>query len=214
MVRINYNTKAIRKLVDSAPRAIERWARKAFDQHGLVFKREMGARFGGKLIDGRNPRGPGGKLGSGTGKLEGSINYKVSGNSLRNLKLSFFIGNREAIRYAVTQEEGKKIFGKPWLAVPLPPNLTPTGRSRIERPAHVKGQPGWFIAPSKSGFVIGKLGADGKPEWHWALVRSVEIPARLGFERVVLSKKLQKDRVIRLRNAIARGLKEAASGVR
>lgn len=212
MVRasLRVDTKAVRKLVRKSPQSIERWARKAFAQHGLVFKREMGARFGGKLIDGRNPRPAGGRLGSRSGALEGSIGFTVTGSNLRNLKLIFHVGNRETIKYAVTQEDGMTIFGKPWLAVPLPPNLTGTGRSRIERPLLVKGKPGWFIAPSKSGFVIGKLGSDGTPEWHWALVRSVKIPPRLGFEKTVNSKKLQKDRMTRLRNAVGRGIQEAA----
>ena len=210
MVRASFrmNSKAVRKTLRESPDAIERWVRKAFDQHGQVYKREMGARFGAKIIDGRNPGTD--RLGSRSGALEGSIGYTVTGSGLQKLKLIFHIGNRATIKYAVTQEEGKTIFGKPWLAVPLPPNLTGTGRSRIERPLLIKDKPGWTIAPSKSGWVIGKDLGNGEYEWWWALVRSVEIPARLGFEKTVNGKKLREDRIKRIRNAIARGLKEAA----
>ena len=87
MVRasLRVDTKAVRALVRKSPKTMERWVRKAFKQHGLVFKREMGGRFGGKLIDGRNPSPAGGRLASRSGALEGSIGTTITGSSLRNL---------------------------------------------------------------------------------------------------------------------------------
>ncbi len=211
MVRASFrvNSKAVQKTVRDTPEALERWIRRAFDQHGQVYKREMGKRFGGSLVGGRNPSSD--RLATRSGALEGSIGYTVGGNTLNNLKIVFHIGNRQTIKYAVTQEEGRTILGRPWLAVPLPPALTGTGRSRIERPALVKGKPGWFLTKTKAGNLLIGRRVGGGVEFWWVLKRSVKIPPRLGFEKTVNSKKLRTDRINRVRNAVARGLKEAAA---
>lgn len=215
MVRASFrfNSKAVQRTVRRAPEVLERWIRLALNQHGQVYKVEMGKRFGGKLINGRNPSTN--RLATRSGALEGSIGFTVGGSSLRSLKLTFHVGNRETIKYAVTQEEGRPgggkgaIVGKPWLAIPLPAALTGTGRPRIESPKFTKGKPGWFITRTGNNkLLIGKKTASGV-EWWWVLKRRVEVPARLGFEKTVNSKKLRQDRIKRIRNGILRGLQEA-----
>lgn len=198
--------KRVQRMLRDTPESLERWLRKAFHQHGEVYRREMGKRFGAKLSNGRNPTQN--RLASRTGRLHSTIGYTVSGRDLRSLKLTYHIGSRDTIKYAVTQEEGRVIMGRPWLAVPLPAALTPTGRPRIESPGLVRGQPGWFLTKTEKGtLLIGKKNGDSV-EWWWVLKPRVEIPARLGFERTVRGTRLNKDRLTRLRNAITRAVQE------
>ncbi len=210
MVRASFriNSKQVQKTLRATPEILEKHIRRAFDQHGQVYKREMGKRFGGSLVNGRNPSSD--RLATRSGALEGSIGYTVGGSGLKNLKLVFHIGNRQTIKYAVTQEEGRVILGNPWLAIPLPAALTGTGRSRIERPSLVRGKPGWFLTKTKAGNLLIGRRVSGGVEFWWVLKRQVKIPARLGFEKTVNSKKLREDRIKRIRNAVARGLQEAA----
>ncbi len=209
MVRASFriNSKRVQKTLRDTPEILEKWIRLAFNQHGQEYKNAMGARFT-PYTGGLNK---GSKVRSRSSFLEGSIGFTVGGNSLRSLSLIFHIGDRQTIKYAVTQEEGRTIVGKPWLAIPLPAALTGTGQSRIERPALVKGKPGWFLTKTKKGNLLIGRKVGGGVEFWWVLKRQVKIPARLGFEKTVNSKKLREDRIKRIRNAIARGLQEAAA---
>jgi hypothetical protein len=201
-----FNSKQVQKALKRSPDTIAKWVRLALDQHGQVYKREMGKRFSTDAASRKTKT----LLTSRSGALLGSITYVVSGGSLRDLKLTFHVGNRQTIKYAVTQEEGRVILGKPWLAIPLPAALTGTGRSRIESPKLVMGQPGWFITRTKKGNLLIGRKVGGGVEFWWVLKRQVKIPARLGFEKTVNSKRLRDDRLKRINNGIIRGLQEAA----
>lgn len=202
-----YKTDEVRRKLKNTPRSMAKWIAVAFDQNGEIYKNMMHARFSGTLTEGRNA---GATLATRTGKLAGSIGAEVTGKGhLSTLKLHYFIGNSDTIRYAVTQEEGKVIVGRPWLAIPLPAALTGTGRSRIERPSLVKNDPAFFLFKSKAGnLIIAKRTSGGFEPW-WVLKRSVKIRARLGFVRLVNSTKLRKDLIARVRGGIVRGMREA-----
>lgn len=216
MVRADFriDSKALRAALKKTPDSLLLWVTKAFDQHGQVYKREMQGRFGASLSDGKNPNPAGGKLASRSGNLQGTIGYEiVRRNKLNGLALNFFIGDANTFKYAITQEEGRVIYGRPFLAIPLPPNLTGTGRSRIERPSLVRGNPDFALIRTKEGkLLIGKPLKDGKFEAWWILVRKVTIPARLGFVDTVNGEVLRKDRIARVGNALKRALQEATKG--
>lgn len=214
---VRYNSIALRRALKRTPGALRKWIIIAFNQHGQVYKVRMHSRFGASLDEGRNTttRGFGGRLATRSGALAGTIGYDITGRgNLNTIRLHFFIGNSATIKYATTQEgdngSAVVITGKPWLAVPLPPALTPTGRSRIERPALIQGTPGWTLRRSKKGeLLIGKVAADGSFEPWWVLKKRVTIPPRLGFARTVFSPSMQKDRLTRVRVAMAQALKDA-----
>lgn len=215
---IRYDSRALLATLKKTPAALRKWITIAFNQHGQQYKNAMHARFGAGLEDGRNttPRGFTGRLARRTGALANSIGYEVVGRArLDTIRLRMFIGNANTGAYTQTQEgvggKGTVIVGKPWLAVPLPAALTPTGRSRIERPALIKGKPGWSLIRTKRGkLLIGKTDSSGNFEAWWVLKKRVKIPPRLGFVRTVNSPKMVRDRLTRVRVAIAQALKDAA----
>lgn len=203
----------IEVLSNKAPIALKKWIKVAFKQHGQRYQRAMQRRFGVKLVNGRNPGFD--RLATRSGKLQGSIGSTIRGTQLDGLSMIFHIGNSQTEKYVHIQEFGGVIHGKPWLAVPLPAALTPTGRPRmgITRPRDVRGKPGWLLIKTKKGkLLIGrKVGVAGKIEFWWVLKPRVTIKPRLGFRKTVKGQELSEDRIKRVNAAVKRALKEAAA---
>ncbi len=211
-LEVTISAKGVEKLIKRAPGVLDKWLRLAFKQHGDVYRVEMNNRFAAGSTGGK--KGTGAKLRSRSGALQDSIGFTVPGGTgLKDLQLIYHVGDARTIKYAETQEDGRVIHGKPWLAIPLPANLTASGKPRIERPSLVMNEPGWFVHTSQRGVTtIGRELENGRLEFFWVLKRKVTIPPRLGFRKTVLGDKLQTDRVKRLNAAVKRALKEVSSG--
>lgn len=210
-LEVKVDTKGLDRLIKRAPLVLSKWITLAFKQHGEVYRTEMNKRFQVGVTGGNKSTGI--KIQSRTGALQKSVNYTVLGGAtakgIKNLSLILHVGDANTIRYAETQENGRVIVGNPYLAIPLPPNKTASGKVRIERPGLVRGQKDWLIYRSKKGnLLIGKKLPDGSIENHWILVRRVKVPPRLGFAKTVRGKKLTDDRIKRVNAAVKRGLKE------
>lgn len=121
----------------------------------------------------------------------------------RGIASSVRLSVGEGLPYAHVQEFGAKIFGKPWLKIPLPAALTPSGRLR-EFVQFRKDKSGFVNSRGERSFIVNSPFRGGDPTKAlviaisrgrgsrkriiplFVLKRSVTIPAgRLGFRRTI-----------------------------
>ncbi len=206
--RVKINEARLGQALQRDLRRTSRELRRGLDQYGFAFRAKMDARFGAKLSGPfkRNPTGPAlaGRLASRSGALRRAIGHVVKGGG-RRILLLVFVGDAVTGRYARTQEFGAVIRGSPWLTVPLPANLTPTGRTRF---LDARSTPGAFFARSGAGNILIGRKTEGGVEWMWVLKRSVKIPPRLGFIRTFELTEPTLNRI--LNRAIERALRRRA----
>lgn len=124
----------------------------------------------------------GSPLHSRTGALRRSIRFKTYGGSLKTLHSDIWAGTI----YAPIHETGgtikaKKAYrgvdGGPYLNIPLPPNKTAAGVTRLQ--AREVFQRGGYIVLGLSGNHVVML--DDQP--YFVLKKQVKIPARLGMQK-------------------------------
>lgn len=159
----------VRDLIKGIPKNSFEAAEKSIGKSVLAVHTEVSSYSGG--------------LNNRTGRLKRSLKTEFKGNDLNDLSGAVFTKTK----YAPIHEKGGTITAKnayinvpggPYLNIPLAANKTPAGVMR--RNAGEVFNAGGFMFKSKSGkyFVANSSGTP-----MFVLVRSVDIPARLGMEK-------------------------------
>lgn len=207
-VSLRMNTARLQEAVNRVPVKLTKELRKAFRQHGEVFRTTMIR---------RQFSGGGGISSSSRGNLKRSLRSNVTGRKLSDLRLLITIGGGIASKYTLIQEEGGTIVGKPWLTIPLAGNLTAAGIPRFKSARALQSNPEMktFLATMPSGkMLIGqRVGRGGKQtRWLWVLLRSVTLKPRLGYYKLWNAPTMQKDRQKRFTKAVRVALESSTSG--
>ena len=115
------------------------------------------------------------RLNARTGRLIGSLAYKVTRRGNRVIAETSSGGGREKVRYAAIHEYGGTVTGNPMLRIPLPPALTGRGVDRMAG-VSIRNRDEFRLQPrlGKPPVIIHE--PSGKP-WY-VLQRSVKIPPR------------------------------------
>lgn len=199
------NTKKLQRAIDRVPGKVTKNIRKAFLQHGEVFRSAMVRK---RFTGGRN------RLKTRTGKLQRSVRSNVRGRKLDDLRLLVSVGGGVASKYAGIQEFGGTVHGNPWLTIPLSDNLTAAGVPRFKSAAALRGSGKTFLAKMPSGkLLIGqRFGRGGKSvRWLWVLKRFVVLKPRLGFFKMWSSRAMRADRNARINKAVRKALVDSVS---
>lgn len=215
MVRASYkdNSPLIAKAVREAPGYLAEELRGAFEKHALFFEGQVLAGFSRRERVGPFRRNTSNKLGIRTGKLSRSMRHRVvtAGKRISGMRLRLTIGNART-PYARIQHDGGVIRAKGggMLAIPLPDNITPTGRQRF---TNYRALANTFITESKAGnLVIGRRvgkGKRAKVQYLAILKNEVRVPARPYFVNVFNSKKVREHGTREFRLAALRALRRA-----
>lgn len=231
---IEIDSAAVRRALTRAPAVLAKHGRRAFEQSGQRFRGLMYERF-------RASRpGQYGLLHTRTGRLKGSIGYRVDGDTLDSLQIRVF---SSGVAYANLQEFGGTIrpkAPKQFLTIPLPDNLTASLVAREPSAGALRArEPGsTFVIETKRGkLLIGyrpvtrsavpliSQRAHRDPDaprvprskkdkvatkWLWMLVPEATIPPRLNF--VSTWKGLAGERRARVVAGLRTALAEVARG--
>ena len=182
--------------LDTSPfsRAIRRYRSRELSKELAVGFRRVGTGFVNEMKRRQfsaKPQGPFRKNPSGralvrrSGRLARSIGFRVVKSSAGASYLRVFVGNAYT-PYALLQEKGGTVKGRPWLTVPLPDNLL-ASRARFESARRLRNDPAFqtwrrgdiiFVRRTDGTRIAGKAFIAA-----WVLKRKVTVPPRLGFER-------------------------------
>lgn len=169
----------------------------AFKGHGQAFVRHMKK----KRLSGRRAGDVG--LNRVYGTLSGSLrSFPKRAATVNRVQLRVGFYGKAAV-YAPVHEFGATIKGKPWLTVPLPDNLTATGRLRYSSAAKLREGGKSFLRKSNAGnLVIGFRKNKKTVLWLWILKREVKVPPRLEFRKTFGDSSMQRDRRVRVNTAL------------
>ena len=194
------NIDRISKLVRKSPGRLHAKLEQSFRESAAEWDGAMQKRFRAPLSLGSNANST---LHSRSGGLRRSLQYKVTGNKLGQLKLKI---SSVGVPYARLQEFGGKITPKKakFLTIPLPDNMTDAGVMKVSARAAIRGGASFMWSKKSKQWLIVKRGAKrkiryasglanragtgpkraqrtGKIEFLFVLKKSVYIPPRLGF---------------------------------
>ncbi len=161
----------VQRIMRGMPDALYDGAKKEFNRAAINVHRRVSARVRG-----------GSPLHSRSGSLRRSIRFRTSGGSLKTLHSNIWAGTI----YAPIHETGGTIRAKnaysgidggPYLNIPLPPNKTAAGVTRLQ--AREVFNRGGYIVRGLSGNYVVML--DDQP--YFVLKKQITLPPRLGMEK-------------------------------
>lgn len=213
-----YDARVLLKRIERFPKVLEINARVGLKDAGANFNRVFDKVFTAALEGPFRQNTTRDRLANRTGALKGSFRQKVvraSGGAARaaNLDLRCTVGDATTKDYVRVQEFGavgpnaiRPKRGK-YLTIPMPDNLTPTGRVRVKSITSVGGSAVWF---KKNGnLYAGRQFADGTLRVLFVLKKKVEIPPRLNFRTKWGSKKVRQFNEQRIEKAVQTALRQA-----
>lgn len=184
---LEFDTAKLQLAIKQVPKLLNTSMKEGFEQIGLDFENRMQDRFSGQLT-GPWKRNEGDKLANRYGNLRRSIRKPVTGTTLNNLKLRATIGDAVTAPYARIQEEGGTVKAKKpggFLTIPMPANLTPTGRTRVQRPRTDKSI--FVLRVDRRAFLVRKSASGEGLQFLFLLKKQVKIKPRLGFKKTWFS---------------------------
>lgn len=212
-----YEARLLLKRIERFPKVLEINARVGLKDAGAHFNRVFDKTFTAALEGPFRKNATKDRLANRTGALKGSFRQKVvraSGASrAANLDLRCTVGDAMTKDYVRVQEFGavgpnaiRPKRGK-YLTIPMPGNLTPTGRVRVKSIRNVGESAVW--CKKNGNLYAGRRLADGTLRVLFVLKKKVEIPARLNFRKKWRSKRVREFNESRVAKAVQNALRQA-----
>ena len=206
---LEMDSEKLRQAFDKVPRLLNVSVKEGLRKIGMDFENAMQERFRGQL-SGPWKRNRGDTLANRQGSLRRSIRTPVTGSTLSNMRLRATVGDAISAPYARIQEEGGTVRPKKaggFLTVPMPDNLTPTGRTKTQRP---RSDPSIFVTRVKGNAYLVRKSAGGEGlEFLFLLKKQVKIKPRLGFKETWFSEGNAKSIQTTLQRRVDKTLKVA-----
>lgn len=213
MVDIKVDVKAVLAALEKFPKDLAAEMSFALETHGDFIGRHFErSRFGVNTPPyRRNPSSK--RLRSRTSALRRSYRSRVvkaqGGGKPLDLTLRATVGNSRTAKYARLQEYGGTINAKAggWLTIPLKANYTAAGRVRFASAAALRTRKDvkTFLRKSKAGnlIIFRAFKDEGRdPVPLFILKKSVKVPPRLNFRKILAEPRAVSDREKRITNAV------------
>ena len=210
-VEVKIDRKGLDLALSKIPNTMRAVLDNRLKNHALFFQKVMEGVFTAKRVGPFQRNTTKTKLIYRSGALISSYDsnvYKTFSLKSQDMNLRITMGDGRTGHYVKTQEFGATITPKrsKYLTIPMPANLTGSGRPRFNRARNV---PNSILVKKNGTLYIARKLDDDQLEFLFVLKKKVVVPPRLGFVRRWNSKKVRKNASMEINSGIDAALRKA-----